>query len=548
MNIHATYSLLRLPILLSAALLSQSVAGLSYAQGSIYYDEPFNAATLNNPSQWVSLAGGTLTEYPCLTAATVPVSVSVGTVEACVNQSGPAPVAAGSGAMRLTRQRTLNDPNVVSGSLLYTAALDASEGMDISFSIRMEEGQVADGMSFFLKDGDNATDAIGTAGGALGYGMSHVYSGGLQGPNGNGVPGGMFGIGFDKYGNFSWDGVASADCLDRGEFSNFGPVPSTGNRLVIRGPDTSLAQDGTAGYCYLAQTTVAYATEFQRVRIVVPAYTPGSSTTVSVYLASSITPSLLPSTPTLTQAITLNAASFKFGFSGATGWWSNNHEIRDLQIRPAGAEITSVTTSAATGSGTGPTSGGTLLTITGTNINAGATVTVDGQACTDVNVSVDGTQLTCITPPGSLGAKQVVITNPNGARAFGEFTYVNPLPTVTGVNPSFGDPAGGNAVTIIGIGFEANATATLGNQPCTNVVVLSSTELTCIAPPSVDGAVVDATVTNEGPISATGIGLYTYQAASVPVSVFNHPLWLLILVASILFMASWVTRHTRTFN
>lgn len=544
------YPSLCLALMLSAAVLTQILAGLAHAQGSISYDEPFTGATLNNPSEWISLAGGSLTEYPCLTAAATAISVSVGTVEACVNQNGPPTVAEGDGAMRLTRQRVLNDPNAVAGSLLYTAALDASEGMDISFSIRMESGQVADGMSFFLKDGDNATDAIGTAGGALGYGMSHVFAGGLQGPNGNGVPGALFGIGFDKYGNFSWQGIASADCSNRGVFSNFGPQPTTGNRLVIRGPDTSLAQDGSAGYCYLAETTVTYATDFQRVRIVVPPYTPGTSTMVSVYLASHTTPSLLPSTPTLTQAITSTATSFKFGFSAATGWWSNNHELRDLQIRPAGAEITSVSTSTAGGEGTGPTSGGTLLTITGTNIDAGATVTVDGQACTDVTVSSGGTQLTCITPPGSLGTKQVVITNPNGGPGFATFTYVNPAPTVTEVNPGSGDPAGGNTVTIVGTGFEANATATLGGQPCTNVVVLSSTQLTCVAPAGTDGAVVDATVTNVGSASGTGTELYTYQTASppVPVSVFNHPLWVLILGLLMLSLVHWVTINSRSIH
>lgn len=565
MNACSDHCALAMPWLLLLTALAVIPSSVANGQSSISVDEPFRGSTLNNPTQWIALEGGNFTspEWPCLTAATQPISVSVGTVEACVNQKGADPVADGTGAMRLTRRRLPpEDEYVVAGSLLYTAALGAAEGIDITFSIRMEDGQVADGMSFFLKDGTNSANTIGQAGGALGYGMTHDTS--LTTANGNGVPGALFGIGFDKWGNFSWEGVASVDCPleTRGLHNSQGSPPSSAkNKLVLRGPDTSATKNGSAGYCYLAAITVTYsATDFQRVRVVVPPYTPGDQTTVSVYLAPDNAPTILPATPTLTEAITLSATSFKFGFSAATGWSSNNHDLRDLQIRPKGAEITSVLSSATTGSGTGPTSGGTILTITGSDIDAGASVTVDGQPCTDVTVSADGTQLTCTTPPGSLGTKQVVVTNANGGPGFGTFTYINPTPTVSEVSPSAGDPTGGNTVTIIGSGFVVDATASLGGQPCTTPVVLSSTELTCVAPAGVDGTVVDATVTNVGPVSGAGVGLYTYQATAnvvvvavpdplppppVPVSVFKHPLWWLTLVILMLSAARFGRTNRR---
>jgi len=473
---------------------------------SISLDEPFTGASLVDPTKWISMRGGSHPEWPCLTAASTSISASVGTIEACVNQGGST-VAAGEGAMRLSRYRLPAQNWTSAGSLLYTDALGASEGIDISFSIRMADGNVADGMSFFLKDGANANNTVGVAGGALGYGRFTT---------GTGVPGALLGVGFDKFGNFSSEQVASDGCASRGTHPNTTPRnPQDKNMLVLRGPDTSATtpQNGSSGYCYLQGQAVTFSsTEFQRVRVKVDSYTPGSPTVVNVYLAADSSPSLLPLTPTLTQTMTLTATTFKFGFSASTGYWSNDHEIRGLRIRPSGPTVTSLATAASTGSGTGPTSGGTTLTIAGTNIDPAATVAVDGQACTNIAVSGDGTQLNCTTPASTLGTKQVVITNPNGGPGFGTFTYVNPTPTVATVSPSSGTPNGGNTVTVVGTGFVDGATVTLGGQPCTNVVVQSSTSLQCVAPPGTDG-VVDVIVTNVGDVSGTGGGLYTYATS-----------------------------------
>jgi hypothetical protein len=493
---------------------SHEAEAVSVYSSSISLDEPFTGTTLNNASHWISMAGGTLTEWPCLLAATTVLPVSTGNVEACVNQNGSV-VNDGEGALRLTRRRALNNPNTVAGSMLYSQALSASEGIDISFLIRSEGGQVADGMSFFLKDGANTLNSIGAAGGSMGYGMSHTLSpADLSTVNGNGVPGALFGVGFDRYGNFSWNGVGGFGCPSRGTHTNQGSPPSTAkNQLVLRGPDTSLTspQDGSSGYCFLRGTTVTYSdTDFQRVRVKVEPYTPGQPTTLSVYLASHVTPDLLPVTPTLTEIITLNASSFKFGFSAATGWWSNNHDLRGLMIRPSGPSVSALSSSATTGSGTGPTSGGTVLTIDGSNFVAGAAVFIDGQACTNVTIAAGGTQLTCTTPPGSPGTKQVVITNPNGGPGYGTFTYVNPAPTVSVISPSSGTVDGGNTVTVSGTGFVTGATVTIGGQQCTSVVVVSSSSLTCIAPQGVLGTSEDVIVTNVGGASGNGVGLYSY--------------------------------------
>jgi hypothetical protein len=80
---------------------------------------------------------------------------------------------------------------------------------------------------------------------------------------------------------------------------------------------------------------------------------------------------------------------------------------------------------------TGPASGGTGITLTGTGFLAGAGVTVRGAAATSVVVA-SSTTITASTPAGAVGPADVVVTNPGGATATipGGFVY-----TATGGAP-----------------------------------------------------------------------------------------------------------------
>ncbi len=69
----------------------------------------------------------------------------------------------------------------------------------------------------------------------------------------------------------------------------------------------------------------------------------------------------------------------------------------------------------------GPTTGGTVVTLTGTNFCAGATITVNGVTATNVTV-VNSTTITFTTPPGAQGAATITVTCPNGTGT-GTFTY-----------------------------------------------------------------------------------------------------------------------------
>ena len=70
----------------------------------------------------------------------------------------------------------------------------------------------------------------------------------------------------------------------------------------------------------------------------------------------------------------------------------------------------------------GPVTGGTAITITGTQFYAGATVTVGGVAATDVQV-LGSTQIVAVTPAGAEGPQDVVVTVFGVSSPAQPFTY-----------------------------------------------------------------------------------------------------------------------------
>jgi hypothetical protein len=157
----------------------------------------------------------------------------------------------------------------------------------------------------------------------------------------------------------------------------------------------------------------------------------------------------------------------------------------------------------------GPTSGGTLVTILGTNFTPAAGVTFGGTAATSINY-VNSGELQAVTPAHAAGAVSVVVTTTSGsATAAQAFTYVG-APTITTISPTSGPTSGGTTVTITGSGFGGATSVTFGSLAATGVTVVSSTEITAITPAQAAGAV---------PVSLSDIGgsatagqQYTYVA------------------------------------
>src|SRR6185295_8481725 len=105
----------------------------------------------------------------------------------------------------------------------------------------------------------------------------------------------------------------------------------------------------------------------------------------------------------------------------------------------------------------GPATGGTSVSISGTNFVANATVRFGNASATNVNV-VSASTITATTPGGAVGTVSVTVTNPGGQSSTlpSAFTYLAaPAPTISGISPSTG--TGGTSVTISGANFAANA-------------------------------------------------------------------------------------------
>ena len=167
----------------------------------------------------------------------------------------------------------------------------------------------------------------------------------------------------------------------------------------------------------------------------------------------------------------------------------------------------------------GPTAGGTTITLTGTNFVSGATVRVGGVAATNVAFA-SSTRLTARTPAGAAGARDVVVTNPNGQSSVrvGAFTYTTtstaPL-TATAVAPLSGPTSGGTLITVTGTGFVSGATIAIGGTAATGVTFVSSTQLTARTPAKAAGGYSVVVRNPNGQTANTPRG-FTYSGTSTP--------------------------------
>ena len=169
----------------------------------------------------------------------------------------------------------------------------------------------------------------------------------------------------------------------------------------------------------------------------------------------------------------------------------------------------------------GTTAGGTSVTITGSGFQSGATISFGGSAGTSV-VLVSSTSLTAVTPAHSSGTVSVTVTNPDNQAdtLLGAFTFANPSPTITSLNPDSGNTGGSTSVIITGSNFQNGATVNFGSSAATSVIVTSSTSLTAITPTSSAG-VVSVTVTNPDNQSGTLSNSFTFIDPSPTITSIN---------------------------
>ncbi len=164
----------------------------------------------------------------------------------------------------------------------------------------------------------------------------------------------------------------------------------------------------------------------------------------------------------------------------------------------------------------GPESGGNTVTVAGGGFVSGSTTvefgTTDGTA-----VDVTGSDSLTVVVPSSTttGAVSVTVSTTGGGASTplaDAYTY-NAPPTVTGVTPDNGSPAGGNTVTVAGGGFVSGSTTVeFGTTDGTAVDVTGSDSLTVVVPSSTTtGAVSVTVITTSGGASTPLADAYTYN-------------------------------------
>ncbi|RQX19535.1 hypothetical protein DDE19_03815 [Micromonospora ureilytica] len=159
----------------------------------------------------------------------------------------------------------------------------------------------------------------------------------------------------------------------------------------------------------------------------------------------------------------------------------------------------------------GPTAGGTTVTITGTGFNGVAAVDFNGLPSTGFTVDPAGTTISVVAPPNPAGPALVELVFPAGRVTAPTFTYI--APTITSIVPNTGPNTGGTTVTITGTGLTGATGVNFGDNPGTNLVVdPSGTSLTVVTPPGLPGPV-DVSVLIPG-ADATAPDGFTYVSAA----------------------------------
>ena len=132
----------------------------------------------------------------------------------------------------------------------------------------------------------------------------------------------------------------------------------------------------------------------------------------------------------------------------------------------------------------GPSTGGTSVTVTGTEL-AGVSGVKFGSVSASTFTVVSATSITVMSPPSIGGMVDVTVSNLAGTSAITSKDHFKYTPVVEGVAPATGSVLGGTSVTITGNGFAPGSGTTIfrfGKKKATGVVCESSTSCTMTTP------------------------------------------------------------------
>jgi len=143
----------------------------------------------------------------------------------------------------------------------------------------------------------------------------------------------------------------------------------------------------------------------------------------------------------------------------------------------------------------GPLAGGTVVTLTGTNL-LGVQVLVDTVAA-KVDATSTATSVKFTVPKGKAAGsgKTISVKNANGVAVYGGTWTYNAAPTITSLTPATGPKAGGTTVAVAGSGFTAATKVFFGTKEavCTYT---SASAMSCASPAATSASTVAVKVAN----------------------------------------------------
>jgi hypothetical protein len=206
--------------------------------------------------------------------------------------------------------------------------------------------------------------------------------------------------------------------------------------------------------------------------------------------------------------------------------------------------VTSVTPSS------GASYGGQTITVSGTKLSAKTTATLGGVALTGIKVSTDGTSFTAVTPAGTGTNVDLVVTTGGGRTTDSTYDYT----TAVSVTPGSVTAGSTEPITVKGKGFtgtgmdfsttdgthqndtnghvylvqgtydatdDGGGAKTLAQtDECTDVQVVSDTELVCNVPSTVGDGAYTVTVVDDGQVGTPGYQSVVSAGATVTVADF----------------------------
>jgi IPT/TIG domain/Putative Ig domain len=159
----------------------------------------------------------------------------------------------------------------------------------------------------------------------------------------------------------------------------------------------------------------------------------------------------------------------------------------------------------------GPTSGGTVVTINGSNFASGAAVRFGSINSPKVQFLSSSVLKATAPPHAAEGVEGITVTNPDGQTAGLPVSYTYHVPpSLLSVSPTNGPSTGGATVVVTGTSFRAGATVQFGGIAATSVIFDNNTQLRAAAPPHALG-VVDVVVINPDGLTATLPAAYAYR-------------------------------------